>query len=63
MRASLSLLTLCALLAACGQRGDLYIPEPTREAVTAPATGASTDADSDAEAEERRRQQNAAGTD
>lgn len=37
-RASLLLLA-AALLAACGQRGDLFIPEPEREPIATVPTG------------------------
>ncbi len=60
MRRTATLLLLTAVLAACGQKGALYIPEKRGEAagttvtpVPAPAT--------DAEAEERARQEAARG--
>jgi predicted small lipoprotein YifL len=34
-----SLLLAAALLAACGQRGDLFIPEPEREPIATVPTG------------------------
>src|SRR5690606_23846759 len=37
MRKGLALLTACVLLAACGQRGALYLPEQDRNVVVTPA--------------------------
>jgi predicted small lipoprotein YifL len=53
----------CLLLAACGQKGDLYMPDTARPVVVpanpAPATGdAATDQDDD---DQPRQQQGAAG--
>jgi predicted small lipoprotein YifL len=50
----------CLLLAACGQRGGLYIPEESRPTAV-PATPAATTGDeADTTEEQRRRQQQAA---
>ncbi len=55
MRVVSALLATCILLAACGQRGDLYFPEQEREAVTTPASSA---APAQSETEEQRRLRN-----
>lgn len=65
MRPALLLTLAAAALTACGQRGDLYLPEPAREAVPAtpaasPAATAASTGD-DAAAEERRRREAAGG--
>ncbi len=56
----------CLLLAACGQRGGLYLPDESK-ATAVPATPAATQStapagtdDADATEEQRRRQQQAA---
>lgn len=48
MKLRTTLFVACLLLAACGQRGDLYLPEKST-AVVVPATGTAADEDEDAE--------------
>jgi predicted small lipoprotein YifL len=51
----------CLLLAACGQKGDLYMPEPAQPVVV-PATPASPGASTEPEEQDEQDQQrNAAG--
>jgi predicted small lipoprotein YifL len=57
VRATTALLA-CLLLAACGQKGALYLPDGNRSSVTpaTPAASPATAPASDAETDEQRRQ-------
>jgi predicted small lipoprotein YifL len=48
-------LIACLLLAACGQKGDLYLPSEERDAVIVPVTPASSPVEEPADGNDRQR--------
>ena len=55
VRIIVSAIGCCAMLAACGQRGALYLPEESRNVVVTPAQPAASEAPAADSTEEQRR--------